>query len=248
MQDPIFEVNRDASLSLRQVGHERTPVLVFDDFAVDTAALRAHACAESDYGPDDSSRYPGVRAKLPRAYVLTVLGSLQNLLVQAYHVPARLRMRVVNAVYSLVTTRETALHPGQCHPHFDSTGTYYLAVLHYLNEGPFCDTGLFRHRDTGFETIDEERLATYGEARQARFDREGLPAQAYLRDSNDAFELYHRIEYRPNRLVVYPGRLLHSALVDPGRDIGADPRTGRLTANLFVDFLPRHAMAQGARA
>ena len=51
-------------------------------------------------------------------------------------------------------------------------------------------------------------------------------------------ELYHRIDYRPNRLVVYPGCLLHSGLVNPVIDVDSNPRTGRLTANIFVDFFP----------
>jgi hypothetical protein len=59
-----------------------------------------------------------------------------------------------------------------------------------------------------------------------------------VKGSNDEYELYHRIEYRPNRLVVYPGCLLHSGLVNPAVDINPDPRTGRLTANIFVDFFP----------
>jgi hypothetical protein len=29
---------------------------------------------------------------------------------------------------------------------------------------------------------------------------------------------------------------LHSGLVDPAVDINPDPRAGRLTANIFVDF------------
>ena len=64
----------------------------------------------------------------------------------------------------------------------------------------------------------------------------GEPAQRYIDGSTDHFELYSHIEYKPNRLVAYPGCLLHSGLVNPKHDINPDPRTGRLTANIFVDF------------
>ena len=41
---------------------------------------------------------------------------------------------------------------------------------------------------------------------------------------------------RFNRLVVYRGSLLHSAVVNPQLSISADPRKGRLTLNSFYDF------------
>jgi hypothetical protein len=48
--------------------------------------------------------------------------------------------------------------------------------------------------------------------------------------------LYHQIEYRPNRLVIYPGNLLHSTIVNPQTDIDANPSSGRLTTNIFINF------------
>ena len=65
----------------------------------------------------------------------------------------------------------------------------------------------------------------------------GLPPAKYIDASTDHYEIIHEIEYRPNRLVMYPGNLLHSGLVKPERDLGWDPATGRLTANLFIDFV-----------
>jgi hypothetical protein len=238
MQDPIISVNRNASLSVREVGRERTPVIVIDDFAVATNRLVECACAVADYGPDATSLYPGLRAKLPRDYVVEVLNRLFALFVQVYRVPTGLDMKPVHAVYSLMTTPEAKLEPRQCAPHFDSARPYYLAVLHYLNAGAFCDTGLFRHRETGLERVTPVTVDEYIRAREAWAERHGPPPRAYVKGSNEQFELYERIEYRPNRLVVYPGSLLHSGLVDPAVDIDGDPRTGRLTANIFVDFFP----------
>jgi hypothetical protein len=57
-----------------------------------------------------------------------------------------------------------------------------------------------------------------------------------MRRSDAHFTLYHAVDYRANRLVIYPGSLLHSGLIDPAHDIDDDPETGRLTANIFVDF------------
>lgn len=238
MLDVSIDVNPRAALQVRHVGETRTPVIVIDEFASETRALIGFACSGAEYAPDATSRYPGLRARLPRGYVRAVLDRLFPLLFRVYAVPEDLGMKPVNAVYSLIATAEADLEPGQCAPHFDSTSPHYLAVLHYLNPGPFCDTGLFRHRDTGLERITAENIGQYTRAREAQRARDGEPQRAYVKGSNDQFELYERIAYRPNRLVVYPGGLLHSGLVDPAVDIDPDPRSGRLTANIFVDFFP----------
>lgn len=237
MQDFVIAVNRKASLNVRTVGQGQTPVIVFDDFVESTEDLIGYACA-SEYAFDRSSLYPGRRSNLPRGYVRAVLDAVFPLLCQVYQVPPGLAMRPVNTVFSLITTPESELKPRQCAPHFDSTRPYYFALLHYLGEGEHCDTGLFRHRETGLERIAADVLERYIHSREEHVARHGPPPQAYIRGSNELFELYDRIEYRPNRLAIYPGNLLHSGLVDPVVDIGADPRSGRLTANIFVDFVP----------
>jgi len=239
MQDVHITVNQNAALKVLHIGHARTPIIVIDDFAADTTPLiRCAGEAVASYGPDDTSMYPGIRTKLPQTYVRSVLDALFRLFFQVYQVPADLGLKPVNAVFSLIATPEVELAPKQCAPHFDSTRPYYLAVLHYLNDGPFCDTGLFRHRETGFERITESNLERYIRSREEHLERVGAPEKAYIKDSNEQFELYDRIPYRANRLVVYPGNLLHSGLVDPQVDIDADPATGRLTANIFADFVP----------
>ncbi len=63
-----------------------------------------------------------------------------------------------------------------------------------------------------------------------------MPAQKYNDTSDEHFELIAEVEHRPNRLVAYPGNLLHSGLIRPDVDITPDPATGRLTANLFFHF------------
>ena len=234
MPEGSIAINRHAAVQVGRVGALQTPLIIIDEFAVDTRALIEQACQARDYAPEPSSRYPGLRAKLPQAYVRAVLNQLFPMLYKAYEVPQELDMKPVNGVFSLITIAEDELAPGQCAPHFDSPRPHYLAILHYLNPGSFCDTGLFRHRATGLERIGDDTLEHYARTRQS----EGPPERAYVKGSNAHFELYERIAYRANRLVVYPGGLLHSGLVNPAVDIDPDPRSGRLTANLFVDFFP----------
>ena len=238
MQEASIQINPKASLEVRNVGEEQTPLIIIDDFALDTGDIIDYACRSVEYGPDGTSAYPGVRGTLPRSYVRMVLNTIYRLLFQVYSVPHNLGMKAVNTVYSLISTPVDELSLAQCVPHFDGSDPFYLAVLHYLNPGDFCDTGLFRHKPTGFERITEPRYTEFIQSSRAFIETNGNPPQKYIYTSTDHYELYYRIKYKPNRLVVYPGCLLHSGLVDPSRDINPDPGTGRLTANIFVDFKP----------
>lgn len=236
MHEAIFQVNPRSSLQVRNVGEEQTPVVIIDDFSLDTSSVVEWACNDANFGVDATAAYPGVRAPLARDHVMAELNALYALLCQVYAVPETLSMRPVNAVFSVVATPETELKLLQCLPHFDSNNPYYMAITHYLGTGDFGGTGFYRHRPTGFETVTKDRLAKYIEAGNAFLAAHGEPEQRYFGDSNEHYELYDQIDYKPNRLVAYPGYLLHSGLVDPARDINPDPRAGRLTSNVFVDF------------
>jgi hypothetical protein len=236
MQEGSIQVNPKASLQVLEVGEEKTPLIVIDDFALDTGAVIDFACSSVTYGPDSTSAYPGIRGKLPRLYVIEVLDRIYRLLFQVFSVPDNLGLKPVNTVFSLISCPENELTLAQRVPHFDSNSPNYLAVLHYLNPGDFCATGLFRHKPTGFEKVLEHRRDEFFRSSKAFIEAHGPPPRKYIDASNNHYELYERIEYKSNRLVAYPGSLLHSGLVNPAVDINPDPRTGRLTANIFVDF------------
>ena len=69
MQEASIQINPKASLTVRHVGEEQTPLIIIDDFALDTGDVIEYACRSVDYGPDSTSAYPGVRGTLPRSYV-----------------------------------------------------------------------------------------------------------------------------------------------------------------------------------
>ena len=215
-------------------------MVVADDFVLNPQDLIDHAVSQSRFGPDPNSAYPGVRMPLPKSYVFSVLDAIHPLLFKVYDVPANLGLQPLNAVFSLVTQAPEALAVNQRMPHFDSPSPFHLALLHYLAPGPFGGTGLFRHRPTGFERIGVDRVDIYQQSRDAYLAHHGEPGTGYPTADSGQFkgqyEMYDQFAYRPNRLVIYPGSLLHTGLIDPSRDANADPRTGRLTANLFVDF------------
>ncbi len=235
MTEVSIQANPQASPQVYLAGNEKTPVVVIDDFAADTGGVIDYAINSASFEPDATYVYPGVRARPPGEYLQEVIRAIVPFLGKVYGVPTD-RNLSLNTFYSLVATPPEQLGVLQRLPHFDSNKKHFFAITHYLNPGEYGGTGLFRHRPTGFENVTEDRLQDYVSAGDAFLRAHGDPPAAYIAQSTDHFELYERIEYRPNRVVAYPGSMLHSGLIDPARDISADPATGRLTANFFFEF------------
>ncbi len=235
MTDVSIRANPEASPHVFLAGRERTPVVIVDDFALDTADVIRYALTSARFGPDRDTLYPGVRAEPPGSYLQEISRAMLPVLEEVYAVPADRKVRSISH-YSLVATPPRHLQGLQRVPHFDSTHKNFFAITHYLNPGEFAGTGLFRHRPTGFENVTEGRFDEYVRAANAFIAAHGDPPAEYIAASTDHFELYEQLDYRPNRLVAYPGSLLHSGLIDPARDVSSNPATGRLTANFFIEF------------
>lgn len=216
--------------SVYSLGGEGQPLLVIDDFWPEPDALIADACGRpfAPIGP----YYPGVRAVVPAPIVQAMLRTLDPLLTQHFaHDPAR---ATAECFYSLVTTPPASLQPIQRLPHFDGLEAARLAVLLYLADDDQGGTAFYRHRATGFETIDAARLSTYDAQLRAEVARHGLPPAAYIGGDTPLFERIHLQPAARNRLLVYRGHCLHCAHVPPAARLSADPRSGRLTINLFL--------------
>jgi hypothetical protein len=232
---PLIQVNQIVP-KVQLIGQQQTPVIIIDNFAGDVSELIEIAINDSQFIRDKSSFYPGQRTALPRQYIIDVLNAVFQLIYDVYRIPTTRRLKPQQCVFSLIDTQEKDLVPLQCLPHFDTPNPYYFAILHYLNDGPHGNTGFFRHNSSGFERINHDNIDLYFTKAQAFVDHITQTSPRYCVASNQHYTLFHQVEYRPNRVVIYPGNLLHSTLVNPKTDIDANPQTGRLTANIFIDF------------
>nr|WP_277923789.1 DUF6445 family protein [Sphingomonas sp. TREG-RG-20F-R18-01] len=218
------------AISLHRVGREAQPLVVIDDFAADPDALRA-AALSSTFGPA-LQHYPGIRAALPDAYVPTQLAVLADVLG-----PLLARagaVEVVDASFSIVTTQPDALDIRQRIPHCDAFGAHRIALVHYLTPGDGDGTAFFRHRSTGFETIDEDRAPIFFGQLEAEFRHGGLPPARYVTGDTSLFERTMAVEARYNRALIYPSYLLHSGSIAPDALLSSDPARGRLTVTAFL--------------
>ena len=64
-------------------------------------------------------------------------------------------------------------------------------------------------------------------------DAETGIARGYMCDSNDWFQKVLEVEPRWNRMVAYPGTVMHSGDIRAPQLLSGDPRRGRLTINGF---------------
>ncbi|MDU0354944.1 DUF6445 family protein [Paraglaciecola aquimarina] len=232
----MYTVNPLAKHSYSVVGNEQTPVYIIDNFMTDVDECKQYALTQATFAKPEKSAYPGKIAKLPKEYTEVVLQQAIEVIHTFYQVPTNLRLVKEAMVYSIVTQSEDSLELKQAIPHFDSLSSKHFAIMHYINEGKFDGTGFYRHNPTGFEKIDQQKLPILDKAVVDYFNQKGLPRQAYFNLSDDHFSLIGKVDYQPNRLVIYPGALLHSALIDPNRDVIDNINTGRLTSNIFIDF------------
>lgn len=214
-------------ISARRIGREGEPVVIVDNFAPDPQALRAHAAASAFTWAGD--HYPGLRAALPQTYLGQVRDMLAIVFNEAFGATGR--VRVLDARFSIVTAPAAALTLVQRLPHVDATAPGRLAMVHYLAVEELGGTAFFRHRSTGFETINDERAGTYF----AALERETAlhPPQGYIAGNTPLFERIDAVPGRFNRAVFYRSHLLHSGAVPPNDPLPADPATGRLTVTGF---------------
>lgn len=221
------------SVSVVHQGHERQPVVVIDGFAPDPDALLDDAgfLAFRPMG----EHYPGIRAPMAPAVLRPLLAALAPVAADTFGAGA---LRVVDAFYSLVTTPPAALAPIQRLPHFDELAPTRLALLHYLAKDERSGTAFFRHRDTGFESVDADRYPLYRHRLDTDLRRHGLPDPAYIAGDTPIFEQVALHIGRFNRAILYRSNTLHCAAIPPDMALDADPDCGRLTINSFLDRQP----------
>jgi hypothetical protein len=223
---------REAQVRLFRHGRERQPVIVIDDFAADPGAL-VEAARGLPFRPIGAN-FPGVRHPTPPPMVAEARARLTDLIQQVFDLAEPLNR--IESYYSLVTTPPDRLTPIQRLPHFDGLGAQRIALVHHLSRAEQGATSFFRHRATGFETIDAARLPVYNRAVNLELMRGGPPPAGYLDGDTPIYERIGRYAARYNRLLIYRGATLHGAEA-PG-PLTDDPATGRFSINTFIWLEP----------
>jgi hypothetical protein len=215
-------------VTVHRLGSEREPIAVIDNFAANPDALCA-AAATATFAAADA-HYPGIRAPLPGDYLRDQRGLMAAVLREVFGVQGG--VRVLDARFSVVTVPPGALALPQRLPHVDALAPGQLALVHYLVPGGTDGTAFYRHRSSGFETLNAARAPGYFAALDAELGRHGSP-RGYMAGDTPLFERIGGFDGAFNRALLYRGRLLHSGAIAPGRALPADPASGRLTITGF---------------
>jgi hypothetical protein len=235
MNEP-FALRMPPDVQCVEIGGQR--IVFIDHFLEDPQALVEAACLSRFEPPTalaEHKGYPGVRAPAPQAYTRALAQLLDPLVKANFQVPEHLDIKLGLSAFSLTTVPPGQLGPLQRTPHFDASTPHYVAALLWLCDASHGGTGFYRHNATGLQRITAENRERYLDAHHQEVNRRHPPPR-YFDDSDEHFSFLGMMPARFNRLVVYPGSLLHSACINPARSLNSDPRQGRLTVNTFCDF------------
>lgn len=217
------------TVTVHRIGEEGEPVAVIENFAPEPGALRDDAAARV-FRPD-AGHYPGVKAAVGQDYLTRQWSVLAPIFKQVFGISDK--VRVLDATYALVTAAPDVLTLEQRLPHVDALEPGRIALIHYLVPGGGDGTAFYRHRSSGFETIDRARSAEYFAALNDDLRTHGPPPTAYLNGSSALFERTGHFDGQFNRALVYRSRILHSGAIGGDQPLTADPRSGRLTITGF---------------
>jgi hypothetical protein len=230
-----FALRPQMNVSVQRIGREREPVMTLDGVMADAGALIDYAAREVAFEPvwGPSGGYPGIRAPAPLDYVGALVRTLSPTIERAFGLSG-VKLAKAECSFSLVTLPPNRLAPLQRVPHVDTTDPLQFAVLHYLCDERFGGTAFYRHRATGFETLTRERYGAYEAARAGELEQD--TRAGYIVADTEHYAQTAAFAAAFDRVLVYRSRLLHSGLIAPDAPLSPDPREGRLTANIFVNY------------
>lgn len=228
----IVDFHPKIRIEKRAFGREQATLLVIDNFVTEPDRLvKKAATAQFSAG---GRFYPGIRAKAPPSYEHFLATRLQPLLAEHFNFTGS-TLRLSMCHFSLVTTLAAELAPMQRIPHVDSLAREGFATVHYLFKGNLGGTAFYRHRATGFESLDEVRGPEYFNMLKSESAGPNSPGLQYINGDTPLFERIAHAEGVFNRMLVYRRNSLHSGSIDGSFVPDTDPRTGRLSINSFID-------------
>ena len=231
-----IKVNAKAAPQVVYVGKNKTPVIIIDDYVSNLDEITNQVVKNAQFKPEGVTKYPGVRSSIPKTIVVSYLKPLMKTLYKVYKLSQDLQPTPIDNYFSLITKQPEDLSAMQSWPHFDTPNPNLIAVLHYLNKGEHGGTAFFKHNKSGLDDIDHQSIETYLNHANDYFNSLKTNTFRYCSEQHSEFTCYKKIAYKPNRLLIFPGQLLHSTLVNTNTDISSNPEEGRLTANMFIEF------------
>lgn len=212
-------------------------VYVVDDFLKNPEELVDYAISKAYFGKvgADRTAYPGIRDRLPSTYEHALLQAIEHVLPDCSPVISR-------CMLSLTTLDARQLHAAQKIPHVDTVNDDQYASIHYLCDPPHGGTALYRYLPRNKIRIRNSDRPVIQEMIQAVHDHPE-DHQGYLVGDTRFYKQELVVEAKFNRLVIYPGNLLHCALLTSPQSLVPDVSCGRLTVASFFQLGAENSLA-----
>lgn len=234
MDPQVYSLCSDIQIECLEVGREKEPLLIVDSFISGAQTLKDYAIGINHF-PVADSFYPGIRMPVPMLYSVAMAKNL------AYFIDGLFGLDVTQiksgvSRFSIVTTPPDELSLFQRIPHIDSPSKNGLAAIHYLADFPTAGTALYRHKETGFEYVDQARNDLFLKHIHQQFKTPADYPTGYICGDTPEFEVIAASEARFNRMIMYRGSSLHSGIIPPDYKFDPKPASGRLTIASFFEF------------
>jgi len=236
-QMPEYILNPAATVEKIHHADPEITVYVVDDFLENPEALMDYARNKAYFGKvgADKTAYPGIRDRLPSTYERALAQAIELVLGES-------KLTIHRCMLSLTTLDAGQLHAVQKIPHADTVNSEQYAAVHYLCDAPHGGTAIYRYLPRNMVRIRHSDRHVVNEMIQAIHDHPE-EHQGYLVGNTQFYKQELVVEAKFNRLTLYPGNLLHCALLDEPASLSRDVTTGRLTVASFFSLHPGSTLA-----
>ena len=231
-----FSINPNLVIDIIYVGKEQEPIIIVDNLLNIPEALIQYAESGQPFQKDAKDFYPGIRKPLAPAYAENVYRHLIETMWTVFSSKLTVNIKLLSSVLSLTTNTPKDLRPIQSVPHFDSYLRNNIASVHYLCEPKFGGTSFYRHLQTGFETMDSQRIHEYAPTLKREVMQSNKTFFDYINGDTEIFARTASIDAKFNRAIFYRSNILHSGNIQHTANLSDNPRTGRLTANTLTSI------------
>ena len=240
-----YALNPKCSVCVSYVGEEQSPVVIIDNFWLHPQQLTALAAdvSQGQFTSSDDEVDPAVSKPFPSDLLVRFKFEIALLLRQHMTRPAN-RIDTHFSAFAMpaspasISTSSSSWRT----PHIDSVTKHEFAMVCYLFTQPSGGTSFYRHRQTGFEVINEARQIQYQQVLKVQAAEQERSDLQVTHTEMNGFERVHSVSAWFNRAVLYPANLLHCddlPEVQPSADsLACDPHAGRLTFRAGLRLSP----------
>jgi hypothetical protein len=232
----LLKINPELTFKIIKLNDIDCSIYVIDDFLLNISNLFEYAKKAAYLSPvgTDGTAYPGMRDAMPMPYIRLLTKLIENYIVKK---PTNKfnKIEAHRSLLSLTTVSESNLSTLQKMTHIDSFQNTEFATVHYLCNKEMGGTSIYKYKPENIIRFNENHHYLLNEMKQ-KVANNSLEHNGYLQHSTSLFEKNFSIEAKLNRIVIYPGNLLHCANLQEDISINTDIEKDRLTIASFFSI------------